>query len=227
METKKCKPLLTAHSGADGTMDNSLDFVRYALTLSVDALEVDVRRNADGVLALGHDKAGADAPTLEQVFALVVTHPTMKINCDLKAAGLEREVAQLAHRMGLAGRLIFSGTVDAAIWAADKLLRDTAEVYLNIEEYVPDLYVSYRDIPDFELTAAARIAEVCKQYGIRTVNINQMLVTRRLIQTLAQHGIRLSAWTVEWDDELRWFLSAGVRNITTRAAKRALALRSM
>ena len=33
------KTLITAHSGADDTPDNSLAFVRYALTLPVDALE--------------------------------------------------------------------------------------------------------------------------------------------------------------------------------------------
>ena len=221
------KTLITAHSGADGTADNSLNFVRYALMLPVDAIEVDVRRNTDGVLALGHDEAGADAPTLEKVFALVAAHPAMKINCDLKPAGLEREVAALAREAGLAGRLIFSGTVDAAVWAVDETLRETAEVYLNIEAYVPDLYVSYRNIPDFELQAAAQIADVCRRYGISTVNINQMLVTRRLIQTLARDGIGLSAWTVDWDDELRWFFGAGVRNITTRAAGRALELRDV
>lgn len=226
MEMTETKPLLTAHAGADGTPDNSLAFVRYALTLPVDAFEVDVRRNADGVLALGHDEAGADAPTLETVFALAAAHPTMRVNCDLKPTGLEREVCALAQQMGLAGRLVLSGTVDAAVWAADEMLRQTAEVYLNIEEYVPDIYVSYREIPDFELQAAARIAAVCKEHGIGTVNINQMLVTRRLVETLARDGIGLSAWTVNDANELRWFLGAGVRNITTRAAKRALALRA-
>ena len=62
---------ITAHSGAEHTADNSLDFVRYALGLAVDALEVDVRRRADGVLALGHDAADEKSPTLEEVFALV------------------------------------------------------------------------------------------------------------------------------------------------------------
>ena len=37
------KTLITAHSGADGTPDNSMEFVRYALTRQADVLEVDVR----------------------------------------------------------------------------------------------------------------------------------------------------------------------------------------
>ena len=34
---------ITAHSGSDGTPDNSMEFVHYALTTSADALEIDVR----------------------------------------------------------------------------------------------------------------------------------------------------------------------------------------
>lgn len=216
---------ITAHSGAAHTADNSLDFVRYALGLAVDALEVDVRRRADGVLALGHDEADGQSPTLEEVFSLVAAHPSMKVNCDLKEAGLEQAVCALARQAGLVGRLIFSGTVDAAACAADPALREQAEIYLNIEEYVPDLYENYRNIPDFELQAAAEIANVCKRYGVRTVNINQVLVTRRLVRTLAQEGLGLSAWTVNEESELRWFLANGVRNITTREPALALALR--
>ena len=99
--------MITAHSGADGTPDNSLVFVRHALTLPVDALEVDVRRGADGAPALGHDAAGSDAPRLDEVFALVQAHPSMQINCDLKEPGLEETVYRLALSHGLGGRVVF------------------------------------------------------------------------------------------------------------------------
>ena len=36
--------MITAHSGADGTKENSLEFVAYAMQTGADALEVDVRR---------------------------------------------------------------------------------------------------------------------------------------------------------------------------------------
>ena len=219
------KTLITAHSGADGTPDNSLDFVRYALTLPVDALEVDVRRRADGSLALGHDSTGSDAPSLRQVFDLVAAHPSVKVNCDLKEPGLERDVCQLAQQCGLAGRLIFSGTV--CVDALHNLPEASApvEVYLNLEEYVPDLYNSYRDIPDFELKAAETICGICTAHGIHAVNMNQSLVTRRFRDRLAQAGLGVSAWTVDWPDEMRWFFSRGVHNLTTRRPKAALALR--
>lgn len=125
--------------------------------------------------------------------------------------------------MRMSGRLILSGSVDVGIFAAHPELHDCAEVYLNIEEYVPDLYLNYRNIPDFELTAAEIITKVCREHGIATVNMNQVLITRRFIETLKDSGISLSAWTVNEEIFLDWFLKQGVRNITTR--KPALALR--
>ena len=148
------KTLITAHSGSDGTPDNSLACVRYALSTAADAFEVDVRRLSDGTLALGHDVADHTAPTLREVFTLAAAKPGVRVNCDLKERGLEPDVAALAAECGMAGRLIFSGSVDVNIFAAHPELHDCAEVYLNIEEYVPDLYLNYRNIPDFELTAA-------------------------------------------------------------------------
>ncbi|MBS5281024.1 MAG: glycerophosphodiester phosphodiesterase, partial [Butyricicoccus pullicaecorum] len=103
---------ITAHSGCDGTPDNSLEFVRHALQTNADALEVDVRKTKDGILAISHDAIldGQDAPALDAVFALVAQTDKW-INCDLKEPDLENAVIDLARGHGLLQRLIFSGTV--------------------------------------------------------------------------------------------------------------------
>ena len=89
------KTLITAHSGSDGTPDNSLSCVEYALSTAADAFEVDVRRLSDGTLALGHDAADHTAPTLREVFTLAAAKPGVRVNCDLKERGLEPDVAAL------------------------------------------------------------------------------------------------------------------------------------
>ena len=53
--------MITAHSGADGTKENSLEFVAYAMQTGADALEVDVRMGENGILILSHDKTDEDA----------------------------------------------------------------------------------------------------------------------------------------------------------------------
>lgn len=219
------KTLITAHSGADGFPDNSVAFVDYALQSGADALEVDVRRGATGELVIGHDAPAVDAPTLREVTKRVAACPDIRLNCDLKEPALEAAVCTLARENGMAGRIILTGTVDAERYRADTGIRETAEAWLNIEEYVPDIYLNYREIPDFELRAAEEILAVCTRCGVDTVNMNQMLVTRRFLERLAEKGVGLSAWTVNDEENLRWFFLRSVKNVTTRTARTALALR--
>ena len=122
--------------------------------------------------------------------------------------------------------LIYSGTVD--VNALDNIsgLRESVEIYLNLEEYVPDLYNNYRNIPDFELKAAETICNICTEHGIHVVNMNQILVTKRFCERLVQKGLGVSAWTVDWSEEMQWFFANRVHNLTTRRPKNALTARS-
>ena len=104
---------ITAHSGCDGTPDNSMEFVRYALASEGNCLEADIRRNRDGELILSHDETAEEAVRLGQVFELLKEKPEKRINCDLKTPGLEIPVYQLAKEYGVEGQLIYSGTVSS------------------------------------------------------------------------------------------------------------------
>lgn len=218
------KTTITAHSGSDGTPDNSLEFVKYALTTNADALEIDIRKR-DNQLLITHDVTDEALPTLDQVFQLVSNHPTMKVNCDLKEPNLELDVCKLAKSFNLEKRIILSGTVDADL----NPIKDfpDVEIYVNIENYVPNLYLNYREIPDFEIQAADQICKVCQARNIHTININEVLVTRRFIELLKASGIGVSAWTVNHPLSIQWFLSKGITNITTRSPKKALEIRTI
>ena len=215
--------LITAHSGADGTPENSLSYLRRALASDADALEIDIRRGEGGGLYLGHDSAGT--VSLRTALELTAAHKTMRVNCDLKEPGLEEEVCALAEDFGLGGRVILTGAADAERYGTSPALRRAAELWVNLEEVIPDLYISYRENPDFELTAAETVLAVCRRCHIRTVNLYHRLVTRRFLETLAAAGVGVSAWTVDAPMEIRWFLYRGAANITTRHLSEALALR--
>ena len=219
--------MITAHSGSDGTPDNSLEFICYALESQADVLEVDIQKDpASGELIITHDEQlSGDYPTLREVFFLLATHPTMRINCDLKHAGLELAVYELAEQLGVVDRLIYSGTVDVTVIEKYPELRNI-EVFLNLEEYVENLYYNYRDIPDFELTAAEKICAVCKRHNVHVVNVNFILVTRRFIRLLSEKGIGVSVWTVNDPEAIAYFLTRGVYNLTTRALQRAVDFRN-
>lgn len=211
------RTLITAHSGAEGTAPNSLAFVCHALSLPVDALEVDVRLHPDGMPVLSHDAltpGEASYLSLQEVFE-AIAGSEKNINCDLKEAGLEQQVCALAQRLGLSGRLILTGTVSAACMRESGLLKNT-EVYLNIEEYLPDLYPRCQKDPG-EIPAAAReMADICCRYGISCINTHHRLATEAFLSVLHDRGLSVSVWTVDEASRIRHFMRAGVRNITTR-----------
>ena len=92
---------ITAHSGADGTCENSMEFVYYVLTTSADILELDVRRDKDHNLVIAHDETDGGAVSLRSVFTVMRKHTEMRMNCDLKEYGLELPVLRLAEECGL------------------------------------------------------------------------------------------------------------------------------
>ena len=218
-------PKITAHSGADGFEDNSLDYVRYALASEADYLEVDVRRGADGKLMLGHDEADAALPALEEVFSLLAETPRMGINCDLKEAGLEEAVCALAEANGLRGRVLLTGTVDMRRWAGSPGLQEIAALWANIEELLPDFDKERLKDPACREQAAEEAVSRCRELGIHTVNSWYGLADEAFLARFRRAGIALSLWTVNEEADLRRYLRAGVKSITTRKLKLALALR--
>lgn len=216
--------LITAHSGADGFEDNSMDYVRRALGSEADIFEIDVRRGADGELRLGHDEADGRLPLLGEVFELAAAVPGKRVNCDLKERGLDEEVCALAAERGMAGRIILTGSADAEKWSSSAALRETAELWLNIEEYVPDVYGRFPE-PGFPREAAERVAAVCRSFGVTTVNMHWRLAVPELRDVLVSAGLGLSVWTVNEPEEIERFLREGTRSVTTRALAEALEIR--
>ena len=82
------KPMITAHSGCEGTARDSMESVELALALGADAIEMDIRRAPDGLLYISHDRQTgseiAKKHTLEAVFRRIADTP-MKFNCDIKS----------------------------------------------------------------------------------------------------------------------------------------------
>ncbi len=213
----------TAHSGADGTLDNSLQFVRYALGTQADALEVDIRRHpCTGELVLGHDTVGEHPLTLQEVFEQAGRHPSMKINCDLKEPALERQVLTLAQQSGMTDRLILSGTVDVA-HIPDAAFR-AQQVYWNLEEQIPGYEEQCLRNPAFRLEAMKQMCRLCREADVQVINAYEGFVDRQVLDMVRRHQLKLSVWTVNTVSRMAWFRDQGVHNITTRRIAQALAL---
>lgn len=210
------KTLITAHSGCDGTPDNSLQFLSHALQCGADALEVDVRSAPDGVLHLGHDQADTSSPQLIQVFQML-QGSSMQINCDLKQPDLEEPVLTLARRWGVAGRLLFSGAVSTERIRLDSEIR--ARTLLNVQSLLPE-EKGLRMERQLE-----RLVELCRACGVSVINISYEVCTDSILDRLRTEGVGVSVWTVDAEEDARRLLEWGVYNITSRRPGMVLALR--
>lgn len=211
--------MITAHSGADGTPENSLEYIRYAMSLPVDAIEFDVR-SAYGSLMLGHDKAGD--MKLEDALELLKSSSQM-INFDLKEKGLCGPVYNFLQQYGMISRAIFSGTVPFE--ELNDAIRNDIRIFLNIEEVIPGLYDRLKKEPSYIKEAAEHISSVCISHNIHVVNAYYMLATDEFLSILDNHDIGVSLWTVSEPKLLTKFMQKNLYNITTRTPQDALQIR--
>lgn len=214
---------ITAHSGCDGTEDNSLEFVTYAIASGADFLEVDVRKNHAGNLFLSHDEAEGEGVGLCEVFALLKQSPKIKINCDLKLKDLELPVYQLAKEFEVERQLIYSGEVSLKQLRKKEKEFPEAEIYLNIENLFQEVHWEPGRNPEPKMLK--EILVQAKSYPITCINMEYHLFTEEVMEVLAQIGLGGSAWTVNEPEDIRWLLKKDITNITTRNLKKALELR--
>lgn len=214
---------ITAHSGCDGTEDNSLEFVTYAIAAGADSLEVDVRKNQAGNLFLSHDETEGEGVELCEVFALLKQSPKIKINCDLKSKDLEIPVYQLAKEFEVERQLIYSGEVSLdQLYKKEKEFPEV-EIYFNIENLFQEVHWGADRNAEPELLKD--ILMQAKNYPIACINMEYHLLTDEVMAVLAQIGLGGSAWTVNEPEDIRWLLKKDIVNITTRNLKKALELR--
>ena len=233
--------LITAHTGADDTPDNSIAYLEYALRSGADVVEIDVRCTSDNELILTHDEITTDAADkaftpvpLEEAFQMLQAHPSARMNIDLKEDGLEADVYALARKMQIADRILYSGSVSIDRLRAADLL-GVVEICLNIEEILPDLKAQLKKMEEEgapllfplaeRIALADRACEICTTAGLDTLNVCKDYMDAPLIEHIHAKGVALSVWTVDDEEEATFFLRQGVKSITTRKLAALLSLR--
>ena len=200
------RTIITAHSGAENTVDNTLDSIRALVSCGAEFLEVDVCLQADK-LVLTHNmpEDGAAYDTLEDCFAIVRKCDGICMNIDIKQPDIVGRVAELAETCGMRERILFSGDV----LSADDFAC-AAEMGLTV-------WYNHTQIPQ-----GKDLLQGAADAGFEVLNVNHRLVTDEMLTAGAR---RISAWTVNEPEQMERLLKAGVRNITTRRPALALQMR--
>lgn len=224
--------MITAHSGCEGTPDNSIASIEKGIALGADCVEIDIRMDPQGGLWLSHDPAASfyESTPLSEAFALI-RGGGVAVNCDLKEYGTLLPVLDIAEKYGIGReRLILSGSVAPRLLEERPEIVHRCRVFLNSEELVRDMREG--EPPDRvgqrEWLAANpdAVAARLRDLGAEALNAPYKHMPDELIGAMRARGVALSLWTLNDEAALRAFMAKDLLNITTRCVSMALDIRN-
>ncbi|HET9121472.1 MAG TPA: glycerophosphodiester phosphodiesterase [Solirubrobacterales bacterium] len=229
------------HKGADAIVTgNTAESFDAAVEAGVDMIEFDVLRAKEGKLIVAHDHHDAlvrRPMDLAEVLDLFLEEPLteVEIDCDLKLAGREAE---------LAGALAGSGLVERAMVSTMEV-----ESLLKLRQIEPDLRLGWtypksrRDWTRYGwarpalragLSAIRRrfpaiLEKKAPELRVDAVWAYHPIITPRLVDAANKVDVELIAWTVDDEERIRELVEMGVDGICSNdprlfeAAERKLA----
>lgn len=232
------QPKVIAHRGywtAPGSAQNSLSSFAKADSIGVYGSEIDVWLTADDRLIVNHDRVykGTDIdmekatareimqivlpngteniPSLDQYLDLVASKPDTRLILEMKSlSDLNREdlaaekIVRALRRHGVLDRTdIIAFSINACL-AFKKLIPDTKIYYLN------------GDLPPKSI----------KKLGLAGIDYSMGALRRHPEWVKQAHdlGLEVNVWTVDSEEDMRYFIDLGVDYITTDYPERLQAL---
>lgn len=232
------QPKVIAHRGywtAPGSAQNSLTSFSKADSIGVYGSEIDVWLTADDRLIVNHDRVykGTDIdmekatareimqivlpngteniPSLDQYLDLVASKPATRLILEMKSlSDLNREdlaaekIVRALRRHGVLERTdIIAFSINACL-AFKKLIPDTKIYYLN------------GDLPPKSI----------KKLGLAGIDYSMGALRRHPEWVKQAHdlGLEVNVWTVDSEEDMRYFIDLGVDYITTDYPERLQAL---
>lgn len=204
--------MITAHGGSLNTERNSYEYFEAVANCGMDAIEVDIRSFA-GKLYLGHIvvplfKSGRIP--LEFVFEYCKEHD-LKVNCDVKRAGLVAPVVRLAEEMNATQYVYFTGSVH----------KEEIAYLGGCDAYMNNGFYPY-SLKEGNIADIKKYLDSFASPRIRGLNVNYRFTPESLRDAVVAAGMGLSVYTVDDEDELRKIVNKGYDNVTTNKPDKAL-----
>ena len=227
------KIMITAHTGCEGTPENSMESILKGIELGADSVEIDVRMDPHGKMRLTHNELPDYSDTLLLETALrTIAEKGAAVNCDLKEEKLLYPVLEAAEALGIPReRLFFSGSVDVSLLAKDPSVVKRSRVFLNVEQLfkymskdteLPGTWEERGTLFDVYIE---KTAEIVKRLGVECINPSYRMMTPLRITACNALGIGLSLWTVNDEADQERLLREDIVNLTTRNVSGALRVR--
>ena len=226
------KMMITAHSGCEGTPDNSMESILRGVELGADCVEIDIRMDEKGGMWLTHDAAAdyASAVPLEEALRTIAAGGAA-VNCDLKEERAFLPTLEMAEACGIPrDKLIFSGSVDVNALAEQPEIARRARIFLNSEElcrYMAEVFPETREAQTaYIMENLTEAAALMKKLGVEALNAPYKYLTDDEMARLRAAGVQLSLWTVNDETDQAWLMKADLVNMTTRSVVSAMNARS-
>lgn len=199
---------VTAHTGCEGSPDNSIESIQRAISLGVPVIENDLTLRNDGTPVFMHAESAGDGglPFAEAQYYIAANSSTVLQNLDLKVFENLDEIQGIVKKAGLIGRCFFTG-VEKDNAARVKKYAPEIPYYLNMKLNILKL----RDKKYIE-RAAAEI----KRAGAVGINCKYTYLSNTLVEVMHEQGLSVSVWTVDKKPLMLYILSLAPDNITTR-----------
>ncbi len=199
----------TAHSGCEGTPDNSMEFLQKAVALGVPVLEVDVTVRNDGTPVLLHAETAANDEGLlleDAVRYLSEASGSVRVNLDLKTVSGLEEIVRILQAYNMQDRCFFTG-VESGNTQTVKIDAPGIPYYLNAE-----LNIMRLDDEGY----LRSLAQEVQRSGAVGLNCNYKYASKKLVEVFHAEGLLVSFWTADNKIVMRNLLTISPDNITTR-----------
>ncbi len=233
-------PLVIAHAGGEGLgPENTIEAMERSLAAGADALEVDLRMTADGVIVARHDRdvavttdgsgnvdelTWADVQRLDA--AATWDGPPVAAPTPVRVPSLEQILVRFA---GVRIALELKQTKPSMAGPLCSLLRRTRSserVYLSANDDAavyaardacPEVLITttYRDLADMRAARAAGVAW-CAPSPIGQPPYREGRFDERRVRESHDRGMAVYTWTVDDPETLRELARAGVDGVYTR-----------
>jgi len=194
----------TAHTGCEGTKENSLESIEKGYENGADIVEFDLNFDKSGNPVLCHDEPKGGEVTLDEAFRKVSEYANLKVNVDAKSDLHLEKVKPLAEKYVISDRIFFTGIKDEFVENARKT---SVDYYLNIDVENPTKHSE-----EYLLSLVQRV----KEAGAIGINFNKNNASSELVEAFHENGLLVSIWTVDSKTELFEILLLSPDNITTR-----------
>lgn len=197
---------ITAHTGCEGTKDNTIDSILKGAAAKADIVEIDLHFTSDGKPVLSHDRPKSDnLPSLKSAFE-ALAGLDVKMNVDVKATDNIPAVCELAEKHGVKDKIFFTGVEEKFVEAVRSGAPEIP-YFLNVK-------ADKKKNTDKEYLSM--LIEKVKSCGAIGINLNFKSCSKELVSTFRNEGLLVSVWTANKKSEIIRCINLEPDNITSR-----------